>query len=69
MKLFKRFLWQKEQDGYTVTDITTGKELRVRYSFGKYYIDGITTTDYYGQVVPKAMNKFEVMEYMKEATV
>lgn len=69
MKLFKQFLWQKERDGYTVTDITTGKELRVRCSLGKYYIDGITTTNCYGQIVPKAMNKFEVMEYMKEATV
>lgn len=63
----KDFLWQKESnwDGYTVTDRTNGKELFVtNEGNGKYSIEGIMTTNPYGQEIPKKFNKFEIMDYL-----
>ena len=68
MNKLQQFVWDKHGDNdYIVTDLTTGNCIFVTKApeRGMYHIDGVVTTNCYGQKIPKLMSTFEVMNYLK----
>lgn len=70
--IFKKFLWERDGNGnYVVTSVLSGKSIIAIPRLDKknmYCIKGSneTETNFYGQIIPKRYNKFEVMEYLSK---
>lgn len=68
--IFKEYSWERDGNGnYVVTSLSTGKSLVAIPRLDKknmYCIHGSEETEknFYGQIIPKRYNKFEVMEYL-----
>lgn len=71
--IFKEFSWERDGNGnYVVTHLATEKSLiaipRIDKK-GLFCIKGSPEKEknFYGQDIPKRYNKFEVMEYLRNA--
>ena len=69
--IFKEYTWERDGNGnYVVTHIISGKSIIAIPRLDKksmYCIKGSEETEknFYGQIIPKRYNKFEVMEYLE----
>ena len=67
---FENFTWERDGNGnYVVTSVLTGKSVIAIPRLDKknmFCIKGSNETqvNFYGQIIPKRYNTFEVMEYL-----